>query len=31
MHAPDYPHPIVDHGKRREEALAMFEKARGDD
>jgi deoxyribodipyrimidine photo-lyase len=31
MHAPDYPHPIVDHSQRREEALAMFEKARGDD
>ena len=31
MHAPDYPHPIVDHGERREAALAMFERARGDD
>jgi len=31
MHAPDYPHPIVDHSERREEALAMFERARGDD
>jgi deoxyribodipyrimidine photo-lyase len=30
MHAPDYPNPIVDHGKRREEAIAMFEAARGD-
>jgi deoxyribodipyrimidine photo-lyase len=31
MHAPEYPHPIVDHSERREEALAMFERARGDD
>jgi deoxyribodipyrimidine photo-lyase len=30
MHAPEYPDPIVDHGKRREEAIAMFETARGD-
>jgi deoxyribodipyrimidine photo-lyase len=30
-HAPDYPDPIVDHGKRREQALSMFEAARGDD
>jgi len=30
-HAPDYPDPIVDHGERREEAIAMFERARGDD
>jgi deoxyribodipyrimidine photo-lyase len=29
--APDYPHPIVDHGERREEALAMFKRARGED
>jgi deoxyribodipyrimidine photo-lyase len=29
--APDYPEPIVDHSERREEALAMFERARGDD
>jgi deoxyribodipyrimidine photo-lyase len=28
--APKYPDPIVDHGARREEALAMFEQARGD-
>jgi deoxyribodipyrimidine photo-lyase len=29
--APDYPAPIVDHGERREQALAMFERARGED
>lgn len=29
--APEYPAPIVDHSERREEALGMFEKARGDD
>ncbi|MFC7199192.1 cryptochrome/photolyase family protein [Halospeciosus flavus] len=29
--APDYPDPIVDHGERREAALAMFERARGED
>jgi len=29
--APDYPDPIVDHSERREEAIAMFERARGDD
>jgi deoxyribodipyrimidine photo-lyase len=29
--APDYPAPVVDHSERREEALAMFEAARGDD
>ena len=29
--APDYPDPICDHGERREEAIAMFERARGDD
>jgi deoxyribodipyrimidine photo-lyase len=28
--APDYPDPIVDHSERREQALAMFEAARGD-
>ena len=31
MHAPDYPAPIVDHSERREEAIAMFERARGDE
>jgi deoxyribodipyrimidine photo-lyase len=29
-HASDYPAPIVDHGKRREEAISMFERARGE-
>jgi len=29
-HAPGYPAPILDHGKRREQAIAMFERARGD-
>ncbi|MFC7236217.1 cryptochrome/photolyase family protein [Halosegnis marinus] len=29
--APEYPHPIVDHGERRDEALAMFKRARGED
>ncbi|MFC5277890.1 cryptochrome/photolyase family protein [Halorubrum rubrum] len=29
--APDYPDPIVDHSARREEALAMYERARGED
>ncbi|WP_162224382.1 cryptochrome/photolyase family protein [Halorussus amylolyticus] len=29
--APDYPAPIVDHGERREAAIAMFERARGGD
>ena len=29
--APDYPAPIVDHGERREEAISMFEQARGGD
>jgi deoxyribodipyrimidine photo-lyase len=29
--APDYPDPIVDHGERREQAISMFERARGDD
>jgi deoxyribodipyrimidine photo-lyase len=28
--APDYPAPIVDHAERREQALAMFERARGE-
>jgi deoxyribodipyrimidine photo-lyase len=28
--APDYPAPIVDHSERREAALEMFERARGD-
>ena len=28
--APEYPDPIVDHSERREEALAMFEAARGE-
>ena len=28
--APDYPGPIVDHAERREAALAMFERARGE-
>jgi deoxyribodipyrimidine photo-lyase len=28
--APDYPAPIVDHADRREQALAMFERARGE-
>ncbi|MFB6118439.1 cryptochrome/photolyase family protein [Halosegnis sp.] len=29
--APDYPAPIVDHSERREQALAMFKRARGED
>jgi deoxyribodipyrimidine photo-lyase len=29
--APDYPDPIVDHAERREAAIEMFERARGDD
>jgi len=29
--APDYPAPIVDHAARREAALAMFERARGEE
>ncbi|WP_336136388.1 cryptochrome/photolyase family protein [Natronomonas amylolytica] len=29
--APEYPAPVVDHGERREEALAMFKRARGED
>ena len=28
--ASDYPDPVVDHGERREQALAMFETARGE-
>ena len=28
--APDYPDPIVDHSERREQALEMFETARGE-
>jgi deoxyribodipyrimidine photo-lyase len=31
MHAPDYPSPIVDHSQRREQAIEMFERARGDE
>jgi len=27
----DYPDPIVDHGERRERALAMYKRARGED
>jgi deoxyribodipyrimidine photo-lyase len=30
-HAPDYPAPIVDHADRREQAIAMFERARGEE
>jgi deoxyribodipyrimidine photo-lyase len=30
-HAPDYPAPIVDHAERREQALAMFKRARGEE
>ena len=29
--APEYPDPIVDHGERREAALAMYKRARGED
>ncbi|RAW44496.1 deoxyribodipyrimidine photo-lyase [Halorubrum sp. 48-1-W] len=29
--APDYPDPIVDHAVRREEALTMYKRARGED
>ncbi|MBP1985597.1 cryptochrome/photolyase family protein [Halolamina salifodinae] len=29
--APEYPHPIVAHGARREQALAMYKRARGED
>ncbi|WP_324758476.1 cryptochrome/photolyase family protein [Haloarcula sp. GH36] len=28
--APEYPDPVVDHSTRREEAIEMFERARGD-
>jgi len=28
--APDYPDPVVDHSDRREQAIEMFERARGD-
>jgi deoxyribodipyrimidine photo-lyase len=28
--APEYPEPVVDHSERREAALAMFERARGE-
>ncbi|PSQ39585.1 deoxyribodipyrimidine photo-lyase [Halobacteriales archaeon SW_5_70_135] len=28
--APDYPAPVVDHSERREEALEMYQRARGD-
>ncbi len=31
MHAPEYPAPIVDHSQRRENAIAMFKEARGDE
>ncbi|MFB6173872.1 MAG: deoxyribodipyrimidine photo-lyase [Halobacteriales archaeon] len=30
-HAPEYPAPIVDHAERREAALSMFERARGEE
>jgi deoxyribodipyrimidine photo-lyase len=30
MHAPAYPAPIVDHGERREQALTMYKRARGE-
>ncbi|SNR52641.1 cryptochrome/photolyase family protein [Halorubrum vacuolatum] len=29
--APEYPDPIVDHAERRERALAMYKRARGED
>jgi deoxyribodipyrimidine photo-lyase len=29
--APEYPAPIVEHSERREQAIEMFERARGDD
>jgi len=29
--APEYPDPIVDHSERREQAITMFEMARGDE
>ena len=28
--APEYPDPVVDHSERREQALSMFERARGE-
>jgi len=28
--APEYPDPIVDHSERREDAIEMFEAARGE-
>ena len=28
--APEYPDPVVDHSERREQALEMFERARGE-
>jgi deoxyribodipyrimidine photo-lyase len=31
MHAPGYPAPIVDHAERREQAIEMFERARGEE
>jgi deoxyribodipyrimidine photo-lyase len=31
MLAPDYPAPVVDHSQRREQAIAMFEAARGEE
>jgi len=31
VHAPEYPAPVVDHSERREQAIEMFETARGDD
>jgi deoxyribodipyrimidine photo-lyase len=29
--APEYPDPVVDHGERRERALSMFRRARGEE
>ncbi|EJN58859.1 cryptochrome/photolyase family protein [Halogranum rubrum] len=29
--APEYPEPIVDHSERREQALSMYKRARGDE
>lgn len=29
--APDYPAPVCEHGERRDRAISMFERARGDD
>jgi deoxyribodipyrimidine photo-lyase len=28
--APEYPEPVIDHSERREQALSMFERARGE-